>query len=267
MMPHDPEEAEDAEVIDLDGDVDFEAIASGDRYVVGRRGERHEIWDARDRTVVRTFEGARGRRNAWLEFKALEERQHELRRRTTTRWSVVGSLVLAIAIVVGATIALSLGGSSSSTIPSNAAQGPDTMRVENVEGGYAFRAPAGWSDLQEGDATVLTGPNGEVTVSVDVATTDDLEAAATARVGSVTAGWSDVVVEAPQQRLVGAAPAVSVGGTGTDPGGESFRYVTIGVLTSARTYTIAIVVRESADPALTTPGIEGILSSFRVPAA
>ncbi len=266
-MPHDPDPTEDAQVIDLDGDEGFEVVASGDRYVVGRRGERHEIWDARDRTVVRTFEGARGRRNAWFEFKALEERQHEFRRRATTRWWVVASLVLAIAIASGATIALTLNESSSTTLLSNGAQGPDTVRVENLEGGYAFRAPAGWSILQEGDATVLTGPNSDVTVSVDVATTGDLEAAATSRVGSLTAGWSDVVAESPQQRLVGAAPAVSVGGAGTVPSGEGFRYVAIGVQTSTGTYTLAIVVRATADPALTTPAIEGILSSFKVPAA
>jgi len=264
-MSHHPEKIDDGQIIDIgDGD-GFEVVASGDRYVVRRRGDRHEIWDARERTVVRTFEGARGRRNAWFEFKALEGRQHERRRRTTTRWSVVAGLTLAIALVAGGTIWVYLNRSPVASSPQ--AAGPATMRVENFEGGYAFRIPQGWTDLQDGTGTEVASPDGHVTVSVGLAGTGEPEAASAARADALSAGWATVSLEAPQQRTVGDAPAVSVGGTGTTVSGEAVRFVAIAVPTRAGVFTIAITVPASADPSLTTPAIDGILASFRVPTA
>jgi hypothetical protein len=266
-MSHDPEKAEGAQVIDIDGDDRFEVVASGDRYVVGRRGDRHEIWDARERTVVGTFEGVRGRRNAWLEFKALEGRQHERRKRAKARWSVVVGLSLAIILVAGTTLAVYLNRSSAPATRSIPAVGTATNHVENPEGGYAFRAPGGWTDLQDGASTQVASPDGDVTISVDLAGVGDPAAAATTRADSLTVDWPEVSLEAPQQRMVGGAPAVSVGGTGTTVAGDRYRFVAIGVQTPAGAYTIAITIRMTADLSRTTPAIDGILSSFRAPTA
>jgi hypothetical protein len=266
-MSHDPEAIEDAHVIDIGGDDGFEVVASGDRYVVGRRGDRHEIWDSRERTVVGTYRGARGRRNAWLEFKALEGRQHDRRRRTKTRWSVVVGLSLAIVLVAGGTVAIYLNRLPAPATPARPATGPSIVRVENTDGGYAFRVPGDWTDVQDGASTRLASPDGDVTVVIDPSGDENLEAAATARAESLTFGWLDLTLEAPRQRSVGDAPAVSVGGTGTTVAGDDFRFVAIALQTRTGAYAIAITLRAGADPSRTTAAIDGILSSFRVPAA
>jgi hypothetical protein len=266
-MRHDAQRAEDAQLIEI-GDDGSQVVEAGRRYVLGRRGDEHVIWDTRERIVVRTFVGSRSRRNAWFEFKALEGRQHERRQRAKTRWTVVGGLSLAIVLVVAGTVAISLRGSSTGTgPPAPRADASTVNRIENPIGGYAFRVPATWTDLQDGTSTEVTSSSGDVTVTVDRAGTGDAVAAATSGARSLTTGWTTVELEAPQQRTVGEAPAVSVSGTGTMADGESSRFVSIVVTSGADTYAIAITVRSGADPAVTTPAIDELLSAFRIPTA
>jgi len=265
-MSRNARRAEDAQLIEI-GDDGSQVVESGDRYVLGRRGDQYVIWDTRERIVVRTFEGSRARSNAWFEFKALEGRQHERHQRAKTRWTVVGGLTLAIVLVVAATVAVYLRGSSTSTTLAPRMAASAMNRIENPVGGYAFRVPETWTDLQEGASTEVTSSSGDVTVMIDRAGAGDAVAAATSGARSLTAGWTTVSLEAPQQRTVGEAPAVSVSGRGTMAGGESARFVSIVVTSGTDTYAIAITVRSSADPAITTPAIDELLSSFRNPGA
>ena len=267
-MSHDPEKIDDAQVIDIDGDDGFEVVASGDRYVVRRRDDRHEIWDAQERTVVRTFEGARGRRNAWFEFKALEGRQHERRRRAKTRWFVVVGLLLAIVLgrrrhrrglprsIVGARDRIGpVGrpGRAPRREPRRGLRLPHPAGLDRPpgrcrDGGHE----PGWGRHGLGRSGGRQGPR---------VRGDRARRLPDRGLARGLAGSSSATDRGRCARGVGGRHRHDRGrGGGADSSRSRCRR-------AGGAFTIAITVHAGADPSRTTPAIDGILSSFRVPTA
>jgi hypothetical protein len=116
-MAHNEDTPDEAQIIDIDGGDAFEVVAAADRYTVGRRAERYVIWDGRASEVVRSFEGPRARTNAWVEFRALEGREHERRMRVRTRWSVAGGVAAAVVVLVGVYALASMGRAPETEVP------------------------------------------------------------------------------------------------------------------------------------------------------
>ena len=237
---------------------DVEIIESGRRYSWGRRGDEYYIWDKRNPgdSLGHSWEANARREFGWL------ERQAQLRRRR--RWS---RLLVAVGLicVVAAPVAIMLyaDATSSSTSEQAAPEVPATERHINAEGGYAFRVPTGWSVQSAASATEVTSPTGTATISIQVASEGELDAASVAFVGNLVATWTDAQTEEPQPRTVGELPAVSVGGTAVDESGRPLRFLSILVDTGTRNHAISVSVPESSDAVSFMPAIEEILSSFK----
>ena len=184
-------------------------------------------------------------------------------RRRRGRWILIGAV---LAFVLGAAGGVILWQSRSGDAGlGTAAQPPadQTARAENARGGYAFRHPGTWAVTEDSTKTDVTDPGRHVMVSLDVGPRGTIEAESEPFVGSVTAGWLDVQMEAPYHRILGAGPAVFAGGTGVDGLGRSLRFLTIIVDGGSTNYTISVLVPTTWHPLTLQPAIEQIVSSFR----
>lgn len=235
---------------------DMETVESGKRFSWGRRGEAYYVWANRTPGESR---GHSGEAAARREFRWLEQEAKVRRRRLSMRL-LIGAGLLCIA-AAPAVIVMYADGSAGQ--PQQVADAVEPKRLVNDEGGYSFRAPAGWSVQTEGSSSLVTNPNGNATISVLVAPEGDIAAASEASIGSIAADWTDTQAETPQARTLGDLPAISVGGTAIDGSGEPIRFLLIVIDSGVRNHAIWVSVPENADAATFLPSIEEILESFK----
>jgi hypothetical protein len=232
-------------------------LGSGVRYAWGRSGDAYSIWRTRDGKVVATFDGDQGQTSARVGFQAIETVARRRRRRF--RVVTVGALVLVVCAAV-AGVVLSIGGG-----PSNAgATDPGSRRFRDPGGAYTFLYPAGWTVSEGSGKAVLTSPDGAVEVTVASADPGDPTAVAQGVAVAAIQGWTHTSIEDPQSRHLGTERAASVSGTGENQDGTPERLVTFVVPGGQGNLAVTIVVRADAGPDTTVPGIERIVSTFRV---
>lgn len=234
----------------------METVESGKRFSWGRRGEAYYVWANRTPGESR---GHSGEAAARREFRWLEQEAKVRRRRLSMRLSI-GAGLLCIAAAPAVIVMYADGPEGQ---PKQVADAVEPKRVVNDEGGYSFRAPAGWSVQTEGSSSLVTNPNGNATISVLVAPEGDIAAASEASIGSIAADWTDTQAETPQARTLGDLPAISVGGTAIDGSGEPIRFLLIVIDSGVRNHAIWVSVPENADAATFLPSIEEILESFK----
>jgi hypothetical protein len=232
-------------------------LGSGVRFAWGRSGDAYSIWRNRDGKVVAAFDGDQGETSARVGFQALETVARRRRRRLQAAAACV-VLLLVGAAVAGAVL-------TRSGAPSNA-DGTDapSPRFRDPGGAYTFLYPAGW-DVSDGSGkAVVTSPDGAVEVTVALTVPGDPTAVAQGTAVASVQGWTHTSIEDPQYRDLGTLRAASVSGTGRAPDGTPQRLVTFVVPRAQGNLAVTIVVRADADPGTTTPGIERIVSTFRL---
>ncbi|HVF09032.1 MAG TPA: hypothetical protein VNC60_10685 [Actinomycetota bacterium] len=244
---------------------DTETLESGVRYSWGRRGDAFYVWDNRTPGESRGHSSATG---AQREFRWLEQEARVRRKRRLTR-ILVGVGLLCVAAAPALIMMLADGSQdSSSPAPDRGAAEVETpigssQRLTNDDGGYGFRVPEGWTTETSQSTSQVTDPAGDVTITVLVAPEGGIEAVSEASLASIAADWTGVAAEAPQDRTVGALPAVAVGGTATDASGAPVRFLSIVIDSGERNHAIWVSVPETGDASTFLPAVEQILGSFR----
>ncbi|MGZ6544199.1 MAG: hypothetical protein ACXVEI_02670 [Actinomycetota bacterium] len=254
----------DAEEAPLTPEVEEPAIlGTGNRYAWGTSGDIYSIWRTRDRKIVATFGGPRGQTSARVGFQALEAVARPGHRRRRILAVVCGVMVVAAAVVLGTLwIRAQPTSGASSVSPDGAAS---LQRFQDQGGRYAFRYPADWQAREDAGIAHVTSPDGAVAVSVQPVASGDPGTAARQAAVTSSRGWTQTQLEDVQYRDVGGLRAASVSGAGTDQAGTPVRLATFVVPGGSGNYAITVVVRADAGPETTTPGIESILSTFRLP--
>ncbi len=230
----------------------------GRRYSWGRRGDTFYIWDRRHPSdaLGHPWEANARREFQWLE----QEAAHRWRRRWRRLFIAVGLIVI---VLVAAAIALKAkDGSSSSISHAEPALGHEVGRYVNAGGGYGFNAPSDWGVVSASSTARVTSPGGTVTISIQVAPDGAVGAASEAFVRDLTAAWTGAQPEAPQPRMVGDLPGLSVGGTAIDETGVPIRFLSIVVDSGARNHAISVSVPREWDAALFMPAVDVVVSSF-----
>lgn len=237
-----------------------EIIDTGRRYSWGRSGDLYCIWEkGHPSEPVATFVDS-WRLHAYREFREMERDAQDQRHRRLVR----AAHVAVLATVVLIALVLYGSGSPARQLEAPGADAAPAARHVNAEGGYSLRSPTGWSASTEGTATKLIGPNSDVSLSLDIAPYGNIDDVSKRFVRTLTAKWTVVEVEASQGRSVGNAPAVSVGGTGTDSEGTPIRFLTIVLDAGKRNFAIAVSTPLEHDPANVVPQIQEIVSSFQL---
>jgi hypothetical protein len=240
----------------------IEILDSGRRHTLGRAGDTYYVWEKRKpkNLVAHDWEGS-----ARQEFWRLEEQALVTRRRRRTKVGVVLGLLCAYALAVAVVLYVNDG--------SRSVSGPVPMQVEprgtvaggrslNPEGGFSFRAPAGWLVEEAGPTTEIASPDGTVSVSMTAAPDGNLDEATASFVEDLLTAWSDAETEPAHSRTVGTLPALSVSGTAADQAGERIRFVAVVVDSGERNHAISVSVPEAWDAVAFMPAVDELLSSF-----
>ena len=231
---------------------------TGRRYSWGRRGDTYYIWDKRQPgdKLGHAWEA-----NAQREFRWLEQEAAHRRRRRWRRLSIVVGLVLTTLIAVGIGVE-AMGGPTANRSPVEPGLGQEVGRYVNVQGGYGFRAPSGWSVLSASSTAQVMSPSGTVTISIQVAPEGAVGTASDAFVSDLAAAWTDVQVEAALPRTAGELPGLSVAGSAIDETGDPIRFLSILLDSGARNHAISVSVPRAWNAALFMPAVDVLLASF-----
>jgi hypothetical protein len=230
----------------------------GRRYSWGRRGATYYIWDKRHPSDAL---GHSWEANAQREFRWLEQEAAHRRRRRWKRLSIAVGLVL----IVLTTIAIGVkatGEPTQNRAPVEPTLGQEVGRYVNVQGGYGFSAPSGWSVLSASSTAQVTSPGGTVTISIQVAPEGAVGTASNAFVSDLAAAWTDVQTEAALPRTAGDLPGLSVAGSAIDETGDPIRFLSIVVDSGARNHAISVSVPRAWNAALFMPAVDVVLASF-----
>ena len=244
---------------------DTETLGSGTRYSWGRRGDAFYVWDKRRPGESRGHSSEAGARR---EFRWLEQETKIQRKRRLGRVLLAVGL-LSVAAAPALIVMLEDGAQEPpSAVSERAGNGvgaviDSSQRLTNDEGGYGFRVPEGWTAQTSRSSSQLHDPSGEAKISVLVAPEGDVDAVSETALVSISEDWTDVQAEAPQDRIVGELPAVSIGGTATDASGTTIRFLSIVIDSGEGNHAIWVSVPETGGASPFLPAIEQVLASFR----
>lgn len=250
---------------------EIEIIETGKRYSWGRRGDAYYIWEKRSpgESLGHSAEASARREFRWLEQEA------RIRRRRRMTRLLIGAGLVCLAVAPAAIVMYADGSSDPSQTAvadapdranaptAGAADAAGSERHINAEGGYAFRAPAGWNVQTSESSTRITSPTGNAVISILVAPDGGIDAVSDVSTGSIASEWSEIRSEAPRPRTVGDLPALSVGGTAVDGSGTPIRFLSIVIDSGTRNHAIWVSVPETFDATSILPSIDEILTSFR----
>jgi hypothetical protein len=172
-------------------------------------------------------------------------------------WVAAGGLVLSVAAGFGVSRQ-----PEPLARPSAVAAPMFGLPYRNVEGGYAFRYPAGWAVRDRGTATTVRAPGRRAVVTFGLAPRGDLQEAERSLVGTIRDSYRRVRQTVIQVEPVGGRRAVTIAGTGMNRAGVPFRFLAATVAGSGRNRSITLFASRDGEDVM--PTLQRILDSFRV---
>jgi hypothetical protein len=134
----------------------------------------------------------------------------------------------------------------------------------NEDAGYLFSYPDDWDLSSSGTTTTVLSPNGEVTMSFEVAPPGPLRHVSDEIVQDLTASHDDVRLVSDE---VGQTPqgeeSLVIGGEATDSTGKPITFLVITIHGDDHNRAILVRFGAGSAPLRALPGIQEIIASFR----
>ena len=138
----------------------------------------------------------------------------------------------------------------------------ETRNVVNAKGGYKLESPSSWQVAKRGPATTMSGPRGDMVVTVGPAPRGDLADSANEIFASVARSYSKVAFLGATRQKVDGREAVVFSGQGSNERDIRLRFVGVTFNDGGRNHSMTAFVRKDSEAGRALPRIETILNTF-----